>query len=197
MKAKLDLDDDQLVIYVDKPSAYLEQGLLSIAIIAAGSLVCYLTDGETFLYVFGGFWIFCGLLLSTNLIYIHRNYENQEVAALLTVNHNSLTISPHVQMPKTTFTWSDITKIILAKKLTVDRIDGTEFSRHQVIVYFQADMKMGLLQRNNLGIGKSAEGYLYTSVKYPKDSANIVLNALHRFSEGRVDISLNDKVDGY
>ncbi len=195
MKAKLALDDDQLVIYVDKPRAYLEQGLLSVALIAAGSLVCYLADGERFLYVFGGFWIFCGLLLSTNVIYIHRNYKDQEVAAFLTVNHNSLTISADFQLPKTTYNWSDITKIILAKKLHVESIDGTGYSWHQVVIYFQADMKIGLLQRNMLGIGKSANGYLYTTVKYPKNNASIVLNALHRFSEGRVDISLYDKVD--
>jgi len=196
LKASLHLDDDQLVIYTDKLSAYLGQGLLSFAIIVVGALIIDLAHGERFLYIFGGFWIFCGLLFSTNLIYIYRNMRNQEVAVLLSVSHSSVTIAPHFQLPKTTCTWSDISKIVLAKRLIVGGdSDTTQYFWHQAIIYFQTDKKMGLLQRNKLGIEKSAEGCLFVNVKYPKDKANIVIAALQQFSEGRVEISLVNRVD--
>jgi len=111
------------------------------------------------------------------------------------VTHNGVAISPHFQLPKTTFTWSEISKIVLTKKLIVDGSDGgVQYSRHQAIIYLQTDRRMGILQRNKLGIEKSAEGYLYTSVKYPKDSPNVVIDALRKFSEGRVELAFYDEV---
>ena len=170
---------------------------LAICCIAFGVTFSYVGKDDLFPQIFGGVFIIVGALILLGLPKYNRTMKDEGGAVLLSANREGLSIAPLLNMKQITYSWQDVSRIVLTKKLIIKELGERSYTWNQVIVYFRRGESVGnigLLDRSRNQIWKSPKGYNISVVDFPKNEIDTIKNSLHRFSSSNSEVSSYDKV---
>ena len=197
MKIKIRSNDDQLIIYREKTGVVLYAIFLAICCIAFGVTFSYLGKDDLFPQIFGGVFAIVGALIFFGLPKYNRTMKDEGGAVLLSANRERLSIAPLLNMSQITYSWQDISRIILTKKLIIKKPGERSYTRNVIIVNYRRGgsiSNVGLIDRSRNQIWASPKGYNISVVDFPRKEMETIKKALISFSSNNTEVSSYGRV---
>ena len=174
----------QVEIYREGTGTIIFVVSLAIGCIAFGALFFYVSNsGEGFL-AFGRVFTVAGALILAALAKWFRRIRNNNGELLLVADKEGVTITPALGKNPVSYSWTDVSQIVLTEKLISKEVGEQTFSSNQIIVSFRndtVDEKAGLSKRREDHLWRSPKGRNISAIGFPKGEMTRVKNELVRF----------------
>lgn len=184
MTIRIRSSEEQFVIYREGAGVVVFVISLAIGCAAFGALFFYVSDGNVIFLAFGSLFIVASALVLTAFPKYFRRIKNDNGAVLLVADKSGVSIAPVLGMAPVSYSWADVSQILLTKKLIAKEVGERTFCWNQIIVYFRrgnVSENVSLMKRGKDQLWRSPKGRNISVIDFPKGEIIRVKNELVRF----------------
>ena len=196
MKINIRTGERQLEIYREKIGVALYSVFLATLCLAFGIGFIHLGLEEKGAYMFlviGLVFTVFGVLLLANLFPLVKRMNNTQGHPLLVANDAGISIAPLLNMALIDHPWSDLSRIVLARKLVTRQSGKKSYSWNLGIFFFKGTAptkELGLIERSKRQVWQSPKKLDISIVDMPKGEMDLIKRELQRLSGNAIPIEV-------
>jgi len=196
MSLRFGMSDQKVWVYREKWLAIVFASLAILACAGVASIFVSFAIHQTAFWFFGAVFGAVGVALLVRLPSYVRKLFLDNGAKLLTADETGLTIARSLHGTVSTYPWSSVSEIVLAKKLRLVDADETMHIRHGLIVFFTSGelKEIAWIERVKLGLAKTSNGRYYYLSAYPPNEHDALLDALREVAPVRISMRFETRL---